>query len=227
MSWLTMFLRSTVGSKAAMAVSGVILYGFTLVHMAGNLNVFLGQKAMAEYVQVLHLVPEVVWAVRAVLLACLVVHIGAYSRLLAQTRAARPVAYKSWKARASTFASRSMLVTGPLLLIYIVVHLLHLTVGALQPLKYQSGEHAHLMDAYANLVNGLGGSWWWMGGFYLIVSVTLGVHLWHGGFAFTKTLGLSAGRQLQLARLIATALAVTVAGGNVLIVTALLTGLVK
>ena len=119
------------------------------------------------------------------------------------------------------------LVVGTVLLVYIVVHLLHLTIGALQPLKSQSGEYAHLMDAYTNLIHGLGGSWWWMGLFYIFSSVMLGVHLWHGGFALTKTLGLSAGRQLVLARLIATVLALTVAGGNIVIVTAVLTGLVK
>lgn len=222
MSWLVRFWQSTIGAKFVMAITGVVLYGFTIVHMAGNLNVFLGAEAMNHYAETLRLVPELLWLVRGVLLASLVGHIASWVRLRSLTAAARPVAYQQRANRASTLYSRSMAITGPLVFAYIVFHLLHLTLGVVHP-DFRELEKAP--DAFHNLTTGLSNPL--VGIVYIVANVMLGLHLWHGAFSLFKTLGLAKERHLALAKQVATGLTTLVVGGNVAVAVYVLTGLWK
>lgn len=224
MEWLLRFWRSTVGAKVVMAITGVVLYGFAIGHMAGNLNVFLGRESMNDYGAMLHAIPELLWVARLTLLGCLVLHIASFLRVQAQTSAARPVAYKTRVNRASTLYSRTMRVSGVIFLAYLVLHLLQLTTGTLHP-NFQMQEGGHAPLAYENLVAQL--SVGWVGVVYAICNVLLGFHLWHGSFSLFKTLGLHGEKHLRLARSVSWALSTAVAGGNVAIALAILTGLVK
>lgn len=222
MSWLVRFWQSTIGAKFVMAVTGVILYGFVVVHMLGNLNVFLGEEAMNHYAATLRLVPELLWAIRGVLLLSLVGHVASWVVLARRLGAARPIAYQRVQPRASTLASRTMRVTGPLVLAYLVYHLLHLTFGVVHP-DFRELEVSP--DAFHNLTVGLSNPL--VALVYIAANLMLGLHLWHGAFSLFKTLGLASERHLRLAKQLAAALTALVVAGNVLIATFVLTGLWK
>lgn len=220
MNFLLSFWRSTVGTKVVVAVTGLSLFGFVLFHMAGNLQVFSGSEEMNSYGEFLHK-PEILWTGRAVVLTSIVLHVLATIRLTRSTAEARPQGYRKWAAQASTWYSRTMKFTGPLVLVYFIVHLLNLTTGAepgniaLHPNYLQTDG---VPKAFENLTALLSNPLW--AAFYIVANLALGVHLWHGAFSMCKTLGLSGARQLRLAKVLASVLTATVVGGNVAITVA-------
>ena len=226
MDWLLRFWRSTIGSKVVMAATGAALYGFVIVHMIGNLNVFLGRDALNEYGAMLHAIPELLWAARLGLLTFLGLHILSFMRLYQLTAAARPVAYKKQVSRSSTLYSRSMKVSGVIVLTYLVIHLLNLTAGVWHPGgTFLMQEGGHSPNAFHNLTTLLAVPG--MGIFYIVANVLLGMHLWHGSFSLFKTLGMSGEKHLRLAKIVSWALSTLVVAGNVSIALAILIGIVK
>ena len=179
--WLAQFWRSTVGKKIVMAVTGLIMIGFVIGHLAGNLLVFAGRDRINAYSAFLHSTGEVLWAVRFVLLVSVVLHIAAAWQLTAIDRAARPVPYAEHRYEAATFASRTIRWGGVLVLIFIVYHLLHMTLGTVHP---SFTPH----DVYHNLVSGL--KIWYVATFYVVAMIALGLHLYHGTWSSLKTLGV-------------------------------------
>jgi succinate dehydrogenase / fumarate reductase, cytochrome b subunit len=175
------FWRSTVGKKIVMAVTGLIMIGFVIGHLAGNLLIFAGRDRINAYSAFLHSTGEVLWAVRLVLLVAVLLHITAFVQLTAIDRAARPVGYAKHQYEAATFAARTMRWGGVLLLIFIVYHLLHMTFGTVHP-SFTPG------DVYHNLVTGL--SVWYVAAFYILAMAALGLHLYHGAWSAIKTLGI-------------------------------------
>jgi succinate dehydrogenase / fumarate reductase cytochrome b subunit len=227
MNFLLSFWRSTVGAKVVVAVTGLILLGFTLFHMLGNLQVFLGAEEMNTYGAFLHK-PEILWAGRAVVFGSIGLHIVAQAKLVAATAVARPTGYRKWNAKASTIYSRTMKYTGPIILIFFVLHLLNLTTGAefgfyVHPEPYL--QDGNVPRAFENLTSLLANPLW--ATFYIVANLALASHLWHGAFSMTKTLGLSGVRQLRLARVIASVFTLAVTGGNIAITTACVLHLVK
>ncbi len=230
MSWLTQFLRSTIGLKIIMAVSGLALFGFVLGHMAGNLQVFLGPEAINEYGAMLQGNKELLWGARLGLLAMVTAHIYSAVTLTMRSKAARPVAYKQRKWNSDTYAVRTMRVGGIILLGFIVFHLLHLTAGAVHPdfVHCSAGAAGELVcDPYHNLTTGLSGGWWWAAAFYIVAQVFLGMHLAHGVWSLCRTLGLNNPRYDVLIRRGARAFGGLVAGGNIAITLSILTGIVQ
>ncbi len=130
-----------------MAVTGLIMVGFLIGHMAGNLQVFVGAARLNAYAAFLHSLGEFLWLIRGVLVVALVLHIVAADQLIVIDRGARPVAYAKHESQASTFASRTMRWGGLALAIFIVFHLLHFTTGTLRPAPFVPG------DVYANVVD--------------------------------------------------------------------------
>jgi succinate dehydrogenase / fumarate reductase cytochrome b subunit len=179
--WLAQLWRSTVGKKIVMAVTGLIMIGFVIGHLAGNLLVFAGRDRINAYSAFLHSTGEVLWAVRLVLLAAVLLHILAAWQLTRIERAARPVGYAKHQYEAATFASRTIRWGGVLVLVFIVYHLLHMTVGTVHP---SFAPH----DVYHNLTSGL--EVWYVAAFYLISMAALGLHLYHGTWSSLKTLGV-------------------------------------
>jgi succinate dehydrogenase / fumarate reductase, cytochrome b subunit len=175
------FWRSTVGKKVVMAVTGLIMIGFVIGHLAGNLLVFAGRDRINAYSAFLHSTGEVLWAVRAILLVSVMLHITAAWQLTAIDRAARPVGYAKHQYEAATWASRTIRWGGVLLLVFIVYHLLHMTIGTVHP-SFTPG------DVYHNLIAGL--SIPYVAAFYLVSMLALGLHLYHGTWSSVKTLGL-------------------------------------
>ena len=214
------FLASTIGQKIVMAVTGVILFGFVVGHMAGNLQLYLGAEALNAYSvmlrEILH--GAGLWIARAVLLASVGLHIWAATSLTMVDRGARPVGYREWQARESTYASRTMRVTGVFLLVFVVYHLLDLTLGTVNP-SFVEGDVYHNVIASFRVVP--------VAVMYLLAMLALGLHLRHGVYSMFQTLGVSHPRWERVAYQAATALAVVVVVGNLSFPLAVLFGLVR
>jgi len=211
---------SSIGKKVVMAVTGLILFGFVIGHMTGNLLVFLGAKALNDYSLFLRdfLHGAGLWIARAVLLVSVVLHIWAAYSLTMMNRAARPVGYREWKARESTYASRTMRWSGVLLLAFIIYHLLHFTTGTLHP-DFVPG------DVYHNVIVGLRQAPAAI--FYIISMVALGFHLYHGAWSMLQTLGLNHPRWNKLRFAISVGLAAAVVVGNLSFPATILAGILS
>src|SRR6266436_1782323 len=109
------FYDSTIGKKAVMAVTGLILFGFLIAHMLGNLQIFLGPAVMNHYAETLHGNPALLWTARIILLVSVVLHIWASISLSMLKREARPVAYVKHTPVTSSWASRTMMLSGPII----------------------------------------------------------------------------------------------------------------
>jgi succinate dehydrogenase / fumarate reductase, cytochrome b subunit len=215
---LWQFYRSTIGKKIIMALTGLILVAFVIVHMLGNLLIFAGPERLNAYSHFLHASGELLWLVRIVLLLAVVLHIDAAVQLTRRSLAARPVAYDEREPQVSTLAARTIRWGGALLLVFVVFHLLHFTTGTLLPVF-------HPGDVFTNVVTGF--RVWPVAVFYVIAMGALGLHLYHGAWSSIHTLGLTRPSRHPLRRPIATVLAIVVAAGFALVPIAVLAGWVK
>jgi succinate dehydrogenase / fumarate reductase cytochrome b subunit len=204
------FFASTIGKKIVMAVSGLIMVGFVIVHMAGNLQLFEGADRLNSYSAFLHgPANELLWIVRVVLIVALIAHVVSAYQLTVIDRAARPVPYAKRELQAATIGSRTMRVGGVVLLIFIVLHILHITTLTLQPAPLVEG------DVYGNLIASF--RIWWVTLLYVIAMLALGLHLYHGAWSSVRTLGFERGRLDPFKRPVAIALAVIVWAGFTLV----------
>jgi succinate dehydrogenase / fumarate reductase, cytochrome b subunit len=213
------FLGSTIGKKVVMAATGIVLFGFVLAHMAGNLQLYLGAETMDGYAVFLRefLHGAGLWTVRAVLLACVVLHIWAATSLTLADRAARPIGYREWEARESTWASRTMRWSGVVLLVFVVYHLLDLTFGVVNPGFEEGHVYHNVVASFRSAPVSL---------FYIAAMLLLWSHLRHGVWSMLRTLGLSHPRYEQLAHRLAAVFATVVVAGNISFPLAVLLGVV-
>jgi succinate dehydrogenase / fumarate reductase cytochrome b subunit len=225
MAWFPDLYRSAIGKKAVMAVSGIVLFGFVVLHMVGNLKLYEGPKALQDYADFLRsagtpALPAsgVLWMVRIVLLAAVVLHVVASWQVTAASRRARPAAYAGASRIHTGYASRTMRWGGVIILLFVVYHLLHLTWGTAHP----SFRHH---DVYHNVVAGF--QVWWVALFYVLAQVALGFHLDHGLWSLFQSLGWSHPRFNGWRRGFAHAFALIITAGNVSFPIAVLTGLVR
>ncbi len=219
MKRLLAFWDSTIGKRAVMAVTGLILVAFVIGHMVGNLQVFQGAERLDAYGALLHgPLNEVTWAVRVVLLVSVVLHIVAAVQVTQRNRAARPQGYAVREPQVSTFAARTLRWGGFLLLVFIVYHLLDLTIGPTNP-DFREGQ------VYHNLVGSL--SRRPIAIFYLLAMFALGLHLFHGLWSSVRTLGVSPASPSPLKRRVSLALAIIVAAGFAVIPLAVLIGWIR
>lgn len=207
---------TTIGKKIAMALSGIVLFGFVLGHMLGNLQVFIGPQAFNEYAALLHSHPTLIWTARSVIGVSALVHLWAALTLWLQNRAARPQRYVKHKHVATTYAARTMVWTGPIVLLYLAYHLAHLTFGVTDGLGYSHDPS----DVYTNVVNSF--RFWPAAVAYIVANLALGVHLYHGAWSLLQTLGVSHPRYNELLRSVAIAFGLLVATGFVSIPAAVL-----
>lgn len=217
-SHLCRFTRSNIGLKVLMALTGFILFGFTVAHVSGNLLVFAGPAKMNAYAQLVKSNAGVLWGARLVLLASVVAHIISAVKLYKRRSDARPVAYAVKQPHGSTYASRTMIWSGPILSLFILYHLMHFTIGNAHP-KFD--EH----DAYRNVVVGF--SSLPVAAAYIIAMVCLGLHLSHGVWSLLQTLGVNRPNWECALRRLAILFGVAVCGGFISIPLAVLLGLVK
>ncbi len=213
------FWRSTLGKKVVMGVTGLIMIGFLIMHMAGNLQAFIGPEKLNAYGAMLHgPLHEVTLLVRVVLLVSLVLHVIAATQLTLLDRAARPVGYARRVSQAATSASRTLRIGGVVLLIFIILHLLHFTTGQIHP-DFIEG------DVYHNLVVGLAPPL--VAVLYIVAMAAVGLHTYHGAWSSLRSLGAAQPRPNPLHRPIARVIAVIVWLGFTVIPVAVLLGWLK
>jgi succinate dehydrogenase / fumarate reductase cytochrome b subunit len=212
---------TTVGKKAALAVSGVVLFGFVIGHMAGNLQIFLGREVFNHYAATLKGNFALLWGTRAVVFVAMVVHVALVLELYRKTLAARPVAYRVKKNIATSYAASAMKYSGPAILLYLLFHLAHFTVPGLSIGPY---EFSHT-DAYGNFVSGF--SVPWLTAVYVTANLLLGLHLYHGAFSMLQSVGLEHPRYDRRLRAVSRTFAFLVTAGNVVMPLAVLFGVVK
>ena len=225
MSWFTDLYRSAVGKKAVMAVTGILLFGFVLIHMIGNLKLYEGPKILNSYAGWLREVGSpaiptsgLLWIARTVLLVAVLLHIWAAWQLTRMSRAARPRGYAVRPKIHTTYASRTLRWGGVIILLFVIYHLLDLTFGAANPDFIEK-------DVYHNVVASF--SRWYVSLFYILAQVALGFHLYHGLWSLFQSLGWNHPRFNSWRSGFAHAFAWIITLGNISFPLAVLTGLVR
>ena len=181
-------LRSLIGQKVIMAVSGLVLVAFVIGHMLGNLKVFQGPEHFNAYAEGLRTVGapffghgQLLWVARAGLIVALVAHLWSAWRVTMASRAARPTDYRTLDAGHTTLAARTMRWGGVLVLAYVLFHLLDLTFGPANPSFIPGDAYGNLLASFQRPAVALG---------YIAAMVIVGLHLYHGTWSALQTLGL-------------------------------------
>ena len=221
------FYRSTIGKKIIMAITGLIGIGFVIMHMAGNLQVFLGAEKINAYGALLHgPLAEGTWLLRSILIVAVVLHVTMAVQLTRRAATARPIAYRRRETQVATLASRTMRWGGVLLLVFIVFHLLHFTTQLIDPAGWAGKtDGAGHRDVYGNVVASF--HIWWVTLFYLVAMVALGLHLYHGAWSSFRTLGQAVPSEHPLKRRIAVAVAMIVWMGFTLVPIGVVAGVIR
>ena len=216
------FLGSSIGRKVVMAVTGLILIGFVLGHLIGNLQVYLpdGREALNHYGVLLRTLLHggALWVVRSVLLVAVSLHIWSAASLTLESRRARPEPYRERKWKEATYASRTMRWGGVIILLFVIYHLLHFTTGTVHPDFVEGDVYHNFVAGFRSVPASL---------FYIVAMIALALHLRHGVWSMCQTLGVSHPRYIALAHAAAWLIALVVLLGNVSFPIAVLTGFVK
>lgn len=215
---LTLY-QSTIGKKYVVAITGAVLFAFTIGHMLGNLQIYLpnAEEALMAYAKLLHASDELLWAVRIALLICLVLHVATIAQLYNINRAARPQAYVKKTPTISSFASRTMYFSGPILFFFILYHLSHFTTGATHPNFVEMNPYHNMVAGFRQPLASL---------FYIIAMGMLGLHLTHGVWSMFQTVGLGHPRYRAILRSFATTAAAVISLGNISIPLCVLLGII-
>ncbi|MBV9763495.1 MAG: succinate dehydrogenase cytochrome b subunit [Acidobacteriaceae bacterium] len=214
------FWAPTNGKKIVMAITGAILFLFVIGHMLGNLQIFAGPDQLNGYGRFLRGVPEILWAVRIVLIGSVVLHIWASTELALRKTRARPIGYSQKDNIASSYASRTMYWSGPIILAFVIYHLLHLTVGVIHP----GGEFVSA-DVYHNVVSGF--QVWYVSAWYIFSMILLGFHIRHGAWSMFQSVGINHPRHTPILKKAALTLAILIVAGYISIPLSIMLGLVR
>jgi succinate dehydrogenase / fumarate reductase cytochrome b subunit len=229
MTWALRLWQSTIGKKVVMALTGFALFGFVIVHMLGNLQVFAPAKTKVdaagktvvdtygkpvqlypidEYGHMLKSKPLVLWGARSFLLLCVGLHVVVFLQLRARNSAARPEPYSGRTWREASLPARLMYLTGPMILLFIIYHLLHFTTGQAHTGFQDGNVHHNVVHAFTRE--------WWAVAVYIVANVLLGAHLSHGGWSMFQSLGVNHPRWTPIIKICARLVAGGVTAGNVL-----------
>ena len=223
--FLLRFWRSAVGKKWVMAVTGIMLLGFVLVHMIGNLKVFLGEQHLNTYAEWLRDLGEpafprtvLLWALRLGLLAAVFLHIVAAAQLTRMNHKARPVKYQSPRDyAAANFASRSMRWTGIIVVLFVIFHLADLTWGSANPHFVRGDPYNNLFNSFERVPVAIA---------YIAAMIAISIHIFHGAWAMFNSLGINNPKYNDWKRAFATGFALVILIGNVSMPLLIVTGAV-
>jgi succinate dehydrogenase / fumarate reductase cytochrome b subunit len=219
------FFRSSIGRKYIVGVTGILLVLFVIGHMLGNLQIFLGQKALNDYAAFLKSIPGPLWAARIGLLAAFVIHLALALRLKWENVQARPASYAVENTVRASMSSKIMALSGTIILLYVVGHILHFTTGTILP------EYAHLQDdlgrhdVYTMVVKGFQIPLVSIA--YVLAMCLLWSHLSHGISSVFQTLGFRTHRNHQLVDRLGPALSTGIVIGYVIVPLSILFGFVR
>lgn len=219
MNRLRLLWDSSPGKKAIMAATGLIWVAYLITHMLANLLVFQGPEKINAYSAFLHGTGGALWAARLVLVAALVLHVVAAVQLADRRRQARPVGYaRGNDPQVSTLAARTMRWGGALILLFLVYHILHFTVGSAHPGFVEGNPYHNVATGFRNI---------FVVALYVVVMAFVGLHLYHGIWSGGRSLGLSPPSPHPLRRSVALALALLIWLGFSLIPIAVFAGVVR
>ncbi|MCB1324582.1 MAG: succinate dehydrogenase cytochrome b subunit [Spirochaetales bacterium] len=216
--------RSSIGRKTTMALTGAALVLFLFAHLSGNLLLFAGQDAMNAYGVTLRQFPILLWVARIGLIVVFVTHVVIGTLLTIENRRARPERYHNQKSIQSTPASRSMMITGLLLLAYLVYHLLHFTLGETHSQYFNLTDAQGRHDIYSMVV--LSFQQWPISVAYIIAMGLLAFHLSHGIPSLFQSIGWNGPRFMPLLSKLGLAIAVLLLLGYISIPVAVLSGII-
>lgn len=224
--YLCRFTRSNIGLKVLMAVTGVVMFGYLIGHVSGNMLIFAGRDKINDYSAFLHHAKGLLWGTRILLLASVLVHIWATVKFLALRNSARPVAYASKGAHGTTWAARTMYWSGPVIALFVVYHILHLTTGTLHPTFAKNlNEATGRLDVYQNLVDDFSRPL--PAALYIVGMLAIALHLSHGLWSMLQTVGVNRPNWEPTLRKIALLAAVIICGGFIAVPVSILFGIVK
>ncbi|MGI9519031.1 MAG: succinate dehydrogenase cytochrome b subunit [Pirellulaceae bacterium] len=231
MKRLLALYRSTLGKKAIVAVTGIVMIGFLIGHVAGNLKIFLppledGTPDIDHYAESLRTIgvpfvpyEAVLWVARFVLLGSLVLHVLCVIQLSSTNATAREISYSKRKFATATSPARWMMFTGLYLLFFIIVHILHFTLGVIEPSQFEHGR------VFGNLQAAFTRAPWAL--FYVVSMAVVALHLYHGAWSLFQSMGWDNPDRNRGIRRFAAGLAVVLFIGFIAVPTAYLTGIVK
>ncbi len=208
-----------MGKKVIMAVTGLIWVAYLITHMLANLLVFQGPGKINAYSAFLHGTGGALWTARLVLIAALVLHVIAAVQLAARSKEARPVGYVAGREpQVSTLASRTIRWGGALILLFLVYHILHFTVGTAHPSFAEGDPYSNVASGFRNPIVVV---------LYLIAMAAVGLHLYHGLWSSGRSLGMSPPSARPLRRMLAMVLALLIWLGFSVIPIAVYAGVVR
>lgn len=189
MNRLSRLVHSSVGSKYIMALTGLGLMLFVIAHMSGNLLIYLGKDALNEYAQGLTAHPFLLWSARSGLLAIFLIHLFFALRTNQENESARPIRYVHEDTIQASWASRHMMLTGLVILAFVIYHLLHFTFGYIDASNFKYTLEPKEGDVAGMVIAGFRQPW--IAVSYIVAQIFLGLHLWHGGSSWLQHLGLN------------------------------------
>ena len=217
--------RSSIGKKALMAISGLVLAGFVLMHLLGNLLIYAGPEALNTYALKLRHLGDLLWVARGFLLGAVLVHLWTTIALARENAKARPRAYRIKAPLLTSYAAQTMLLSGVLALAYLVYHLLHFTFGVTYPSLFNKTDAAGRHDVYSMVVLSFQHpliSW-----IYIVGVALLCLHLSHGIASVFQTLGLNNERIIPVVGWIGRVIAALLFLGYASIPASVLLGIVR
>jgi len=201
-----------------MAVTGLILFGFLIAHMLGNLQVFLGREVMDHYAETLHANMPLLWGARVLLGVSVLLHAWAAVQLTAVKMTARPVAYvKPGNVQASA-ASRTMMLSGPVIALFVIGHLLHLTTGTIHPNFVELKAYENVIAGFSNPI---------ASGLYVVAMILVGFHLSHGIWSMFQSIGFSHPRYTPMIKKFSAVFAWLLIAGFISVPISVLAGIVR
>ena len=219
MSRVRLLWDSSVGKKVIMAVTGLIMVAYLIIHVLANLLVFQGPSKINAYSAFLHGTGGALWAARLVLLGALVLHVVAAVQLAGRGFEARPVGYAAGREpQVSTWASRTIRWSGGLILVFLVYHILHFTVGTAHPDFVEGDPYHNVSTGFHNLGVVI---------VYLVAIAAVGLHLYHGVWSSGRSLGMSPPSPNPFRRTAALVLALVIWLGFTVIPLAVYAGVVR
>lgn len=217
------FYEAPIGKKVVMAVTGIILVGYVIAHLLGNLQIYSPDpQQINHYAAFLHDPSHAaaLWVARAALLLAVILHILSAIQLWNQNRAARPTQYVKKDDVPASYAARTMKWSGFIVGAFVIFHILHLTVGSVLP-THELGPN--MPDVRTNVITGFQNPA--ISGFYILAMILLCMHLYHGMWSLFQSLGINHPRYSPGIKKGAAVLAILIAIGNCSIPLAVMVGL--
>ncbi|MBZ5610743.1 MAG: succinate dehydrogenase cytochrome b subunit [Acidobacteriia bacterium] len=201
-----------------MAASGCVLFLFVVGHLIGNLQIYEGPEKLNHYAVLLRSMPALLWSVRAILLLMLALHVWSSVQLAVRNIDARPTGYVKKKATQSSYASRTMYWSGPIILAFVVYHLLDFTFGNLNPHFEEGNVYANVVASFRVIP---------VSAFYIVAMLLLAMHLYHGLWSMFQSLGFYHPRYTPVLKRSAAVIAILIAAGNISIPVSVMAGIVR